>query len=225
MARIGRVVVAGLPHHITQRGNRRMQTFFRDEDYQSYLSLVGEWCGRQGVAIWSYCLMPNHVHVIAVPSTAQGLARALGESHRRYTRLVNFREQWRGYLWQGRFGSVVMDEPHLLAAARYVEMNPVRAGLVARPEQWPWSSAPAHVTGKRGGLAQSAWLEERTAGWVCTWGEYLMADDGRDVAAAMRRHESTGRPMGDNSFVEKMSRLLGRDLLPKKPGPKRREEN
>jgi len=95
-----------------------MQTFFCDEDYQAYLSLVGQWCGQEGVSVWAYCLMPNHVHLIVVPSTEAGLARALGEAHRRYTRRVNFREGWRGYLWQGRFGSVVMDEPHLMAAAR-----------------------------------------------------------------------------------------------------------
>jgi putative transposase len=225
MARIGRVVVPGMPHHVTQRGNRRMQTFFRDDDYRSYLALAGEWCRGQDVSIWGDCLMPNHVHLILVPATAEGLAKALGESHRRYTRLVNFRESWRGYLWQGRFGSVVMDEPHLLAAARYVEMNPVRAHLAARPEDWPWSSAAAHVGAKPDALAQSAWLTERTAGWVCSWGEYLMQNDGRDVAPAMRRHESTGRPLGDKSFVERVSTLLGRDLLPKKRGPKLKERN
>jgi len=148
MARIARVAVPDWPHHVTQRGNRRMQTFFGEADYRAYLSLVSEWCSRHGVAIWAYCLMPNHVHLIAVPAAAEGLARALGEAHRRYTRQVNFREKWRGYLWQGRFGSVAMDEPHLLAAARYVETNPVRARLVASAEDWPWSSAAAHVSGK-----------------------------------------------------------------------------
>ena len=219
MARIARVVVPGLPHHVTQRGNRRMQTFFRQEDYLAYLSLAKEWCSRHGVAIWAYCLMPNHVHLIAVPRSADGLARALGEAHRRYTRMVNFREKWRGYLWQGRFASVAMDDLHLLAAARYVEMNPVRAGLAARPEEWPWSSAAAHVSGSADAWAQSEWLAERTAGWVCSWGEYLRQNDGRDVAPAMRRHESTGRPLGDVEFLKKIGRRLGRELVPKKPGP------
>ena len=219
MSRMARVVVPGVPHHVTQRGNRRMQTFFGEEDYRAYLSLVGQWCFREGVAIWGYCLMPNHVHLIAVPRSSEGLGRALGEAHRRYTRRVNFRQQWRGYLWQGRFGSVAMDEGHLLAAARYVEMNPVRAGLAGRPEDWPWSSAAAHVSGKADVLAEPSWLAERTAGWVCSWGEYLMENDGRDVAAAMRRHESTGRPLGDVEFLKKIGRVLGRDLLPRKPGP------
>ena len=154
MPRIARVVVPGYPHHVTQRGNRRMQTFFGEDDYAAYLSLVGQWCRREDVRVWAYCLMPNHVHLIVVPSTPEGLARALGEAHRRYTRRVNFREGWRGYLWQGRFSSVVMDEPHLLNATAYVERNPVRARLAHRPEQWPWSSAGAHVTGQGDALAE-----------------------------------------------------------------------
>ena len=148
MARLARVVAPGLPHHITQRGNRRQQTFFCDEDYQSYVELMGQWCGVHEVEILAYCLMPNHVHLIAVPQSADGLRRAIGEVHRRYTRMVNFREGWRGHLWQGRFASFVLDEPYLLTAARYIELNPVRAGLIETPSRYRWSSAAAHVRGK-----------------------------------------------------------------------------
>jgi putative transposase len=119
-----------MPHHVTQRGNRRQQTFFQEGDYAAYLELMAEWCGKEGVEIWGYCLMPNHAHLIAVPALEAALRRAVGEAHRRYTRRINFREKWRGYLWQGRFASFVMDEPYLLAAAQYVELNPVRARLV-----------------------------------------------------------------------------------------------
>lgn len=146
MARLARVVAAGLPHYITQRGNRRQQTFFCDEDYQTYLELMGEWCGAHDVQIWAYCLMPDHVHLIAVPESADGLRRALGEVHRRYTRMVNFREGWRGHLWQGRFASYVLDNPYLLTAARYVELNPVRGAggdakavsMEQRRSPYPW---------------------------------------------------------------------------------------
>ena len=123
MVRLARLVIPGLPHHVTQRGNRRQPTFFNDGDYAAYLELMADWCREQGVEIWSYCLMPNHVHLIAVPKTADGFRRAIGEAHRRYTRRINFREQWRGYLWQGRFASFLVDEPHLLAAARYGHEN------------------------------------------------------------------------------------------------------
>ena len=129
MPRIARIVVPHLPHHVTQRGNRRMKTFFCDEDYLEYLRLLAHWCSRHGNRIWAYCLMPNHVHLIVVPRTADGLRRGIGEAHRRYSRRINFRQGWRGHLWQARFASFVMDEPHLIAAARYVERNPVRARL------------------------------------------------------------------------------------------------
>lgn len=149
MARIARVVAAHVPHHVTQRGNRRQQVFFCDEDYETYRALVAEGCRRAGVDVLGYCLMPNHVHLILSPHTEDGLRAALGEAHRRYTRHVNFRERWRGYLWQGRFASFPMDEKYLLACARYVELNPVRARLVKRPQDWAWSSAQkigrAHV--------------------------------------------------------------------------------
>lgn len=219
MARIARVVVPGLAHHVTQRGNRCMPTFFSDDDYRAYLELVGQWCRQEGVAVWAYCLMPNHIHLILVPSRAEGLSRALGEAHRRYTRRVNFRQGWRGFLWQGRFSSVVMDERHLMAAARYVERNPVRARMAARAEDWPWSSAAAHVAGKPDALAESAWLTERTAGWICTWREYLLEQEEREWVEQFRRHQTTGRPMGDESFLKTIGRRLARNLIPKKPGP------
>ena len=104
MARLARAVVAGYPHHITQRGNRRQQTFFCDDDYEAYLALMAEWCGRCGVEVWGYCLMPNHVHLVAVPSSEEGLARGIGEAHRRYSRRINFREGWRGSRRAGMAG-------------------------------------------------------------------------------------------------------------------------
>ena len=226
MARLAGLVVPGLPHHITQRGNRRQQTFFGEDDYAAYVELMARWCGEEGVEVWAYCLMPNHVHLIAVPQSERALARAIGEAHRRYTRRINFREKWRGYLWQGRFASFVMDEPYLIAAGRYVERNPVRAALAERAEQWPWSSAAAHVAGRSDGWAESAWLNERTAGWVCPWADYLGAADGDGIGPALRLHERTGRPLGEKPFVERIGALLGRNLLPGKGGrPRKNREN
>ena len=166
MARLARVVAAGFPHHVTQRGNRRQRTFFADEDYEAYIGLMAEWCSRCGVAVWAYCLMPNHVHLIAVPSSEGGLRSAIGEAHRRYSRRINFREGWRGHLWQGRFASYPMNESYLLAAARYVEFNPVRAGLVKSPGVYPWSCAAGHLTGRENALVQVAPLLELVPNWV-----------------------------------------------------------
>jgi putative transposase len=197
-----------------------MQTFFSDDDYRAYLSLLVDFCVRCDVRVWGYCLMPNHVHLIVVPSGQDGLARALGETHRRYTRRVNFREGWRGYLWQGRFASFVMDQPHLLGAAAYIERNPVKAGLVEKAEQWPWSSAKAHVRGRPDGVAETDWLTDMTAGWVCTWRKYLRQDDVSALGETLRGHESTGRPLGEESFIRKIGVLVGRELLRQKTGPK-----
>ena len=147
MARLARVIAPGIPYHVTQRGNRRQQAFSGEEDYQHYLELMAQFCRAEQVAIWAYCLMPNHVHLIVVPQSAESLRRAIGEAHRQYARSINFREGWRGRLWQGRFASFVMDEDHLLTAARYVKLNLVRAGLVQAPSRYRWSSAAAHLRG------------------------------------------------------------------------------
>ena len=133
MPRIARTVIPGVPHHVTQCGNNRQDVFFVNDDHRVYLSFLREQAARFGLRVLGYCLMTNHVHLIAVPETPEGLRRAMGEAHRRYTRRVNFREGWRGHLWQGRFGSSPMDERHTVAALRYVERNPVRAGLCRVP--------------------------------------------------------------------------------------------
>ncbi len=216
MARIARVVAPGLPHHITQRGNRRQATFFGEHDFRAYLSLMSEWCGCCGVQVWSYCLMPNHVHLIAVPQTQDGLRRAIGEAHRRYTRRINLREGWRGHLWQGRFASFVMDERHLVAAARYVERNPVRARLVEKPEDYPWSSAAAHLRRADDVLVKALPLLDLRPDW-CSLLESGMSEDDDEL---MRKHERTGRPLGDERFVARLEHTLGRRLRPRKPGRK-----
>ena len=218
MARMARVVVPGMAHHVTQRGNRRQRTFFRKDDYRAYVELMAEWCGRCGVGVWGYCLMPNHVHLIVVPETEDGLRRAIGEAHRRYTRRVNFREGWRGHLWQGRFASFVMDEPYLLACARYVERNPVRAGLCARAGDYPWSSAAAHLAGKDDGLVCVRPLLEL----VPRWGRHLSTDPDEETVRRLRRHEGTGRPLGGERFLQRLEKIVGRLLRPRKPGRKKK---
>ena len=213
---MARVVAPGIPHHVTQRGNRRLPTFFRPADYRLYLELMAEWCGREGVDIWAYCLMPNHVHMIAVPAAANSLARAIGEAHRRYSREINHREGWRGHLWQDRFTSFPMDETYLLTAARYVELNPVRAGLRKRPEAYPWSSAKAHLAGQDDALVKTAPLLEL----VPDWRGFLAGGLDEEPAEAMRRHERTGRPLGAASFVKRLEKKLRRPLVKGKPGPR-----
>jgi putative transposase len=216
MARLARAVATGVPHHVTQRGNRGQPVFFSEADYAAYRDLLAEGCAAAGVAVWAYCLMPNHVHLILVPSTPDGLRAALGEAHRRYTRRVNLREGWRGYLWQGRFASFAMDEPHLLASARYVELNPVRARLVARPEAWRWSSAAAHLAGRDDGLVEVAPLLDH----IGDWAEFLSGGLSSAEQKVIQSGERTGRPLGSAEFVAALEDRLGRNLARRKPGPK-----
>ncbi len=221
MGRLPRVVVPGLPHHVTQRGNRRQQTFFGEEDYGEYCRLLSVSCRNCGTQVLAYCLMPNHVHLILVPADDFGLRDALAEAHRRYTRMINFREGWRGHLWQERFHSFVMDERHLLAAARYVERNPVRARLSPTPEDWPWSSARAHLTGEDDALVTVRPLLDL----IPDWGAFVGEPDAPKFAELLHAHASTGRPLGPESFVESLERRLKRPLKRRKPGPKPQERD
>jgi putative transposase len=216
MARMARVVASGVPHHITQRGNRRQPTFLCEDDYRAYLDLMADFCAKRGVQIWAYCLMPNHVHLIAVPESAESLSLAIGEAHRRYTRRINFREDWRGYLWQGRFSSYPMDDRHVLAAARYIELNPVRSKLVIDSAEYPWSSARAHLTGRDDVLVRVQPLLAE----VGDWSEFLAGGLQEDAIKQFRSHERTGRPLGDRDFVKDLERRLKRSLEKRKPGPK-----
>lgn len=221
MARLARVVVPGYPHHIIQRGNRRQQTFFCDEDYQTYITLMAEWCEKCGVEIWFYCLMPNHIHLIAVPHSEDSLRRAIGEAHRRYTRLINFREDWRGHLWQGRFSSFVMDNKYLQSAVRYIAMNPVKAGLAKRPEHYRWSSTAAYLYDRDDMLVNRCGLNEK----IDDWSEFFKQDVDSALVEKMRKHEQTGRPLGSDNFVMKLEKILSRILKPKKAGrPKKKIE-
>ncbi len=214
MARMARVVVPGVPHHVTQRGNRRQTTFFEEGDYETYKSLMAEWCLSQGVAVWAYCLMPNHVHLIVVPSTEQALRAAVAEAHRRYTVRVNAREGWTGCLWQGRFVSCPMAPGHLFNGVRYIELNPVRAGLVETPEDWPHSSVRAHLSGRHDGLVEPSALLERFGDWR----KVLSVDASPETLDEIRLHERTGRPLGGAAFVDRLEAAVGRPLRPKKPG-------
>lgn len=208
MSRTSRLVVPGLPHHVTQRGNRRQTTFFCPFDYEIYRQLLAEQCLKESVSVWSYCLLPNHVHLIAVPSEAGCLARAVGEAHRRYTTLINRREGWTGCLWQGRFSSFAMDEPHLYVATRYVLMNPVRAGLVERADDWPYSSARAHLGQETDDLVDLAGLADR----VGDWSAVLANSPSWSERSRLRRHEKSGRPLGDEGFLGRVAVATGRDL-------------
>lgn len=216
MARLPRVIIPDIPHHVVQRGNRRQPVFFSDSDYRFYLTLLTDYCRREAVRLWAYCLMPNHVHLVLVPSNETGLRKAIAEVHRRYTLFVNIREGWTGCLWQGRFSSFPMDETHLHHAVRYVELNPVRAGLCRLAKEWEWSSARAHL-----GLCDEAIVElEPMLRRIEDWTGYLGEQEKPYMLEKIRMHAKTGRPLGSDAFVEKLESIAGRVLMPRKRGPK-----
>jgi putative transposase len=217
MARLPRLVLPGIPYHVTQRGNRRQQTFFEDADYALYRDLLAQSAERAEAEVWAYCLMPNHVHVIVVPSDADGLRRTFADTHRRYTGYINARNRWTGHLWQGRFGAVAMDEAHLASAVRYVALNPVRAKLVKCAQDWPWSSVAAHRAGEDDALVTVAPVLERYGDFAA-----FLGDPGGDEAAwkALRMAETSGRPLGSEAWLERLEERTGRTLKPQRRGPK-----
>jgi len=219
MARSARIVIPGLPHHITQRGTRRLDTFFSDADYSAYLALLTEACEKTGVACWAYCLMPNHVHLILVPPEEDTLGAVLGVTHSRYTKRVNRRENWHGHLWQERFHSFAMDDAHLLTCARYIEQNPVKAGLTRRPENWRWSSARAHLSGRDDALCQTTPLLERVADSLgMDWRDYLIQQTQTEILDQFHRHNQNGFPLGDRVFLDRLEKMIGRNLTLRRVG-------
>jgi putative transposase len=219
MARLARIVIPGIPYHVTQRGNRRQHTFLHDGDYRHYRQLIAKAAAAAGAEIWAYCLMPNHVHLIIVPSSEDGLRRTFADAHRRYTSWINARNGWTGHLWQGRFGAVAMDEAHLLAATRYVALNPVRAKLVRRAEDWPWSSVRAHLERKDDELVKVGPLIERYGDMAGILKPDALEWD-RPTWDALRKAETTGRPVGGPEWLAELERQSGRSLVPRIRGRK-----
>ena len=218
MPRIARIVVPEMPHHITQRGNRCQKVFFSHHDKQFYLKLLNTYAKSKGISFWSFSLMNNHVHFIAIPKYPDSFAKGLGEAHRRYSSMVNLRENWRGYLWQGRFESYPLDEKHLFYAMRYVERNPLRAGLVRRVEDYQWSGAKAHVQGEEHFLLETNYFIQG----MPEWKRYLEEPTSKEMLESFRQHSRTGRPLGGADFIEKLEGITGRNLKKLKPGPKKK---
>ena len=214
MACISGVVATGYPNYVTQWGVR-VVFFQTDGARRSSRDLMADELKRFGADVLAGCLMTNHTHLIVAPKDAALLARAIGAGHRRFTRMKNFFDGVRGYLFQGRFGSCVLDERDLLAAARYVELNPVSAGMVKEATDYPWASARFHLGVHRGdALAR----DKSLLGMADDWGEYLNGNDEPRARSTLLRGICTGRPAGSERFVEMIEMLTGRDLALRKAG-------
>ena len=215
MARLARVVIPGLPHHVTQRGNGRARTFFSDDDYTLYLKLLTSACAVAKVRCLGYVLMPNHVHLILVPKDADGLRKAMSSVHRAYAGQINARRKKTGHFWQGRYGAAVMDENHLTEAFRYILRNPVVAKLVSEAERWPWSSARAYLKGGEDGLTTKGPMLSRFPSMRTLLGDKIASQD-----FVVRDDETIGRPRGSAAFIAGLERKTGRTLQAEKRGPK-----
>ena len=208
MPRMARIVVPGIPHHIIQRGHRSEVVFFKKEDRQTYLKILANFARKYGVEIWSYCLMTNHIHLVAIPSTSDSLAKLMRQVHKKYTMVINIRNNWKGTLWQGRYLSYPMDERYLYKCVRYIERNPVRAKIVERPEDYPWSSARAHVFGLADEvLSDSSFLQQ-----IHDWRAYLAENESKNDLEEIRKNQGSGRPLGNEVFYETIEKLTGRKL-------------
>ncbi|MBF0479636.1 MAG: transposase [Candidatus Omnitrophica bacterium] len=216
MSRIARVEALGYPHHVIQRGNRNQKVFFSDQDKETYLKILKMNKDIFGFEIWAYCLMDNHVHLVVVPKKENGMIMGIAETHRMYTRMINFRYGWRGYLWQGRFKSFVMDDNYLFETVRYIEMNPVKAKIKRIAEEYKYSSAKAHLSRKLDEILDDFYLLNQ----VDDWKQYLSSGVLDDAVTKMKNSELTGRPLGSDDFLKKLEKILGREFIKRKPGPK-----
>src|ERR1051325_7665837 len=214
-----RVRVPGVPHHVTQRGNRRSEIFLDAEDRHLYLELLREYSTRHRLRLWAYSLMTNHTHLIVLPEGAASLSSAVRDRHSTYASMFNRKYGFTGHLWQGRFYACVLDAQHLEHAVRYVECNPVRAGMVDRAEHYPWSSARPHV-----GRLEDRYLDDGLplVGAIDDWSGWLAGEPFEESIRAIRDATATGRACGSEDFIRCMESFCGRPLRPQKRGRKAR---
>jgi putative transposase len=215
MARIARLVLPAYPHHVTQRGNYQQEVFKTRIDYEFYIRLLKKYIKEYSLSILSFCLMPNHVHFICVPGHKESLANTFKITHMLYAQYLNKKNNLKGHLWQGRFFSSILHERYLYAALRYVENNPVRAGLVKVSWEWKWSSARTHIRGETSGLPLgdiSQFIE------IKNWVDYLTESEDRLLIETLKKNTVIGRPSIDANFVPSLEKNLGVKLRYSKRG-------
>lgn len=223
MPRENRIVIPHLPHHVTQRGNRRQRTFFEESDRELYLSLLTEKCLRYEVSLIAYCLMDNHVHHVVVPNEENSLHLLFKSIHSTYSRMINQRLGWRGHLWQSRFYSNPLDLSHFYSAVRYVELNPVRAGICEIAEDYKWSSAKAHTSGAKDFSISSEDVWHRKLPSREKWRSFLMeSQKPMHEAKLIRGAQARNAPVGSKEFVSRIEKRYGVCFSPKRVGRPRK---
>jgi putative transposase len=225
MPRIARVVAEGYPHHITQRGNYRQKIFSIDADMEKYLILIGAESKRYELKVLAYCLMPNHIHFIVLPENNDSMGKAFKYVNMKYSQYYNKKIGSSGHLFQGRFFSSVMDERYLIACARYIERNPVRAKMVRMPCDYKWSSARMHcgmdgqdIFGVKGLFNYADYPQK-------DWKKFIEEPDNIGEIKNIRDQTRRGRPLGENIFIKKLEKNLGRFLMLRPRGRPKKNKN
>jgi putative transposase len=227
MPRLARIVIESVPHHITQRGNNRQDVFFVDDDRRAYLKILAEESAKYGLIIDGYCLMSNHIHLIATPKNQQSLSKTVGRTHFRYSQYINRMHGRSGHLWQNRFYSCPLGREHFWPAMRYVETNPVRARIVGKAWDYPWSSASEHI-GKETAIRVIDVRRWKSILYNRDWKRNLKAGCTEQEIKAVRCGTQVGRPLGTDNFISKLEKTVGRRLRPLpigRPKKKRKEIN
>ncbi len=223
MPRQARIVIPNIPYHITQRGNRREDVFYTDADRRCYLSWLKEYSDKHGVAILAYCLMTNHIHLVAVPGTEEGLQRVLRPLHTRYAQRINRHEGWKGHLWQGRYFASALDESYMWASIRYVERNPVRAKIVRKAERYQWSSAAGHCGLREDEVLTTRRKWQKQQDQMDDWSVWLREGNDKGELEIIRSRVERGLPCGSARFINKLERKVGHALTFRPQGRPRKE--
>lgn len=223
MPRLARSVFADVPHHVTQRGNRREDVFFTNDDYLAYLDWLLIYSQKYDLEILAYCLMTNHIHMVVIPSHKDGLHMAMKPLHMRYAQRINKRCGWKGHVWQGRYYSSALDERYMWAAIRYVELNPVRAHMVPKAEYYPWSSAATHCGLRSDEIVTSSQAWQRNKNQISNWSTWLSEGDRQTELSTIRKCVNQGLPCGSDRFISELGKQVGRSLHFKPQGrPKKK---
>jgi putative transposase len=210
MPRIARAVAAGFPHHIVQRGNNREKVFIDDEDREKYINLLKKYSRKRDARILAYCLMTNHVHLLVKPKENESMYKMMQGVTLCYTQFANRKYNRTGRLWESRYHSCVVDkDSYLWSVARYIETNPVRAGMVKKAEDYAYSSAQAHVIGKEDNILNEELIAETQRKEYRAFIREKGTEKDRDL---IRYHTKTGKPLGDEAFMKRMEKRTGRDL-------------
>jgi len=224
MPRIARAVAKGYPHHIIQRGNNREIVFYDDDDKKQYLALLRKYAEKKQSSVLAYCLMSNHVHLLIRPSSEESLSKTMQGVTLCYSQYANRRHGRSGRLWESRYHSCIVDQQNYLwAVARYIEQNPVRAGMAKKAEEYLYSSARAHVKGMHDGvLAEELFSEGQREDYI----QLLRTGLSEDEIESVRYHTRSGRPLGEERIMESIERKLKRPLIRRPVGrPKKNQSD